>query len=98
VRFDGAGMMQPLSFSDEQLLELLRLAMEIQDDRARDRFFASVAAALHGRAVTDMAVRVAANAAFAAEAPRTVQEEVMPPAPDACVLGRAVGSSKWATR
>jgi hypothetical protein len=77
--------------------QLLRLAMEIRDDRARDRYFERVATALRGRAVTDMAVRVAANAAFAAEAPRTVQEDVMPPAPDACVLGRWAGSSRWAT-
>jgi hypothetical protein len=93
-----ADQMTPLGFSDFQLAELLRLAMLIENDRARDRYFERVADALRGRAVTDMAVRVAANAAFAAEAPRTVQEEAMPPAPDACVLGRAVGSSKWATR
>ena len=93
-----ADQMTPLGFRDFQLAELLRLAMLIENDRARDRYFERVADALRGRAVTDMAVRVAANAAFAAEAPRTVQEEAMPPAPDACVLGRAVGSSKWATR
>jgi hypothetical protein len=95
---DSAGMMQPISFSDEQLLELLRLAMEIQNDRVRDRYFERVATALRGRTVSDIAVRVAANQAYAAEAPRTVQEEVMPPASDACALGRAVGSSRWATR
>jgi hypothetical protein len=90
--------MTPISFSDWQLAVLLRLAMLIENDAARDRYFERVAAALHGRSVDDIAVRVACNQAYAAEAPRAVQEEAMPPAPDACVLGRAVGSSKWATR
>jgi hypothetical protein len=95
VQSDGAGMMQPLSFSDEQSLELLRLAMLIQDDRARDRYFERVAQSLRGRSVSDIAVRVAANAAFAAEAPREIAPRVE--MSDSCVLGRVVGQ-RWATR
>jgi hypothetical protein len=43
--------MTPLGFSDWQLAEVLRLAMLITDDRARDRYFDRVAVALRGRPV-----------------------------------------------
>ena len=49
--------MQPLSFSDWQLAELLRLAMLIENDAARDRYFERVAVALRGRSVNDLSVR-----------------------------------------
>ncbi len=87
--------MQPLSFSDEQLAELLRLAVLIENDARRDRYFEMVAQALRGRAVTDLAVRVAGNAAYAALAPREAEPHVE--ATDVCVLGRVVGQ-RWATR
>jgi hypothetical protein len=61
-------MVSPLSFTDYQLAEILRLARQIENDAARDRYFARVAVALRGRSVDDLAVRVAANAAYAAEA------------------------------
>ena len=81
-------MTQPISFSDWQLAELLRLAMLIENDAARDRYFERVAAALRGRSVDDLTVRVAANAAFAAEAPNRAWTEAV----------QAVQAGKWATR
>jgi hypothetical protein len=80
--------MTPLGFSDWQLAELLRLAMLIENDAARDRFFERVAVALRGRSVNDLSVRVAANAAYAAEAPNKAWTEAV------C----AVQAGKWATR
>ena len=80
--------MTPLSFSDWQLAELLRLAMLIQDDRARDRYFERVALALRGRSVNDISVRVAANAAYAAEVPNAQWTEAV----------QAVQAGRWATR
>jgi hypothetical protein len=78
----------PIGFSDWQLAELLRLAMLIEDDAARDRFFERTAAALRGRSVDDLSVRVAANAAYAAEVPNRVWTEAV------C----AVQAGRWATR
>jgi hypothetical protein len=80
--------MQPLSFSDWQLAELLRLAMLIENDAARDRYFERVAVALRGRSVDDLSVRVAANQAFAAETPNKAWTEAV------C----AVQAGRWATR
>lgn len=86
---------EPVSFSDYQLAEILRLAMEIKAGAARDRYLERVATTLRGRTVSDIAVRVAANAAYAAEAPRAVvQEEATQPASDACVLGRVAGGRR----
>ena len=82
----------PIGFTDYQLAEVLRLAMDIGNDAPRDRYFERVAAALRGRSIDDLSVRVAANAAYAAEAPcAVVQEEATQPASDACVLGRVAG-------
>ena len=80
--------MVPLSFSDWQLAELLRLAMLIENDAARDRYFERVAVALRGRSVDDISVRVAANAAYAAEVPNRQWTEAV----------QAVQAGKWATR
>jgi hypothetical protein len=80
--------MQPLSFSDWQLAELLRLAMLIENDAARDRYFERVAVALRGRSVNDLSVRVAANAAYAAEVPNEAWTDAV------C----AVQAGKWAMR
>jgi hypothetical protein len=80
--------MTPLGFSDWQLAELLRLAMLIENDVARDRYFERVALALRGRSVDDLSVRVAANQAFAAEAPNK----------NWCEAVQAVQAGKWATR
>ena len=80
--------MTPISFSDWQLAELLRLAMLIENDRARDRYFERVAVALRGRSVDDISVRVAANQAFAAEVPNTAWKEAV------C----AVQAGRWATQ
>lgn len=80
--------MEPLSFSDWQLAELLRLARMIENDRARDRYFERVATALRGRSVDDLSVRAAANAAFAAEVPNRAWTEAI------C----AVQAGKWATQ
>jgi predicted nucleic acid-binding protein len=80
--------MMPLSFSDWQLAELLRRAMLIENDAARDRYFERVAVALRGRSVDDISVRVAANAAYAAEVPNRAWTEAI------C----AVQAGKWATR
>jgi hypothetical protein len=80
--------MQPLSFSDWQLAELLRLAMLIESDRSRDRYFERLAVALRGRSVDDLSVRAAANAAYAAEVPNRAWTDAV------C----AVQAGRWATR
>jgi len=80
--------MTPISFTDWQLAELLRLAMLIENDRARDRYFERVATALRGRSVDDLSVRAAANAAYAAEVPNKAWTEAV------C----AIQAGKWATR
>ena len=87
--------MTPLNFSDEQLAELLRLAVLIENRAALDKYFEMVAQALRGRSISDLSVRVAANAAFAAMAPREIEPHVE--MSDSCVLGRIVGQ-RWATR
>jgi hypothetical protein len=83
----------PVNFSDDQLIELLRLAAMIQDDRARDRYFERAAAILRGHMVSDMSVRCACNQAFAAEQRRAPAVEHVE-ASDACVLGRAIGGMR----
>ena len=80
--------MTPISFTDWQLAELLRLAMLIENDRARDRYLERVAIALRGRSVDDLSVRAAANAAYAAEVPNKAWTEAV------C----AVQAGKWATQ
>jgi hypothetical protein len=80
--------MTPLSFSDWQLAELLRLAMLIENDAAKDRYFERVAVALRGRSVDDLSVRAAANAAFAAEVPNKQWTEAV----------QAVQAGRWAAR
>jgi hypothetical protein len=80
--------MMPLGFSDWQLAELLRLAMLIENDRARDRYFERVAVALRGRSVDDISVRAASNAAYAAEVPNRAWTDAV------C----AVQAGRWATR
>jgi hypothetical protein len=55
---------EPLSFTDNQIAEILRYARMVSDDADRDLFFEQVADALRGRDFTDDDVNRAATAAW----------------------------------